>query len=140
MNGGAGMDRPDCDAVLCLPTPRGYVMSPPSPRPCVPAPPAQPPLPRFFTPAPTLITSPLQGAAYQTGDWLDYLPPEAGGRAASRPGSAAGAARPAPAAASQPAAQGQLTQQQQQLGRILYVRDSGSELDSDEDPDDDLDI
>lgn len=81
-----------------------------------------------------------QGAAYQTGDWLDYLPPEAGGRATSRPGSAAGAARPAPAAASQLAAQGQLTQQQQQLGRILYVRDSGSELDSDEDPDDDLDI
>ncbi len=86
---------------------------------------------------------PLQGAAYQTGDWLDYLPPEAGGRAASRPGSAAGQARPSPDAAaqqhvSQQAAPGQ--QQQQQLGRILYVRDSGSELDSDEDPDDDLDI
>ncbi|KAL4428190.1 hypothetical protein ABPG75_002279 [Micractinium tetrahymenae] len=91
-----------------------------------------------------------QGAAYQTGDWLDYLPPEAGGRSASRPGSAAGAAKPAPAAAAagqqpagqQAAAQGQQQQGQQQgqLGRILYVRDSGSELDSDEDPDDDLDI
>lgn len=57
-----------------------------------------------------------QGAAYQTGDWRDYLPPEAGGRGAAGGGSG------------------------RRLGHILYVRDSGSEHDSDEDPDDDLDL
>ncbi len=89
----------------------------------------------------------MQGAAYQTGDFRDYLPPEAGGRA--RPGSAAGsrAGQPDPAALGTAAAataggEGQQQQQQQQrLGHILYVRDSASEPeDSDEDPDDDLDI
>lgn len=54
------------------------------------------------------------GQAYQTGDFKDYLPPAAGGRAM---GSGA-----------------------DKLGHILYVRDSASEYDSDEDPDDDLDI
>lgn len=73
--------------------------------------PSEPPLP------PLLCR--LQGAAYQTGDFRDYLPPEAGGRA--RPPSA-GAARP-PSAAAAPG-------EQQRLGHILYVRDSGSEHDS----------
>lgn len=85
-----------------------------------------------------------QSAAYQTGDFRDYLPPEAGGRA--RPGSAAGNRPAAPGASSMAVAAGGEGQQQQQqpqqrLGRILYVRDSASEPeDSDEDPDDDLDI
>ena len=52
--------------------------------------------------------------AYQTGDFKDYLPKAAGGQ-----GKGAG---------------------QGSLGHILYVRDSASEHDSDEDPDDDLDI
>lgn len=51
------------------------------------------------------------GALYRTGDFKDYLPVEAGGRAAGR-----------------------------KLGTITYVRDSDGEFDSDEDPDDDLDI
>ena len=57
-----------------------------------------------------------QGAslAYQTGDYKDYLPKAAGGQGK---GTGEGA-----------------------LGHILYVRDSASEHDSDEDPDDDLDI
>ncbi|KAL0046127.1 hypothetical protein WJX82_003208 [Trebouxia sp. C0006] len=54
------------------------------------------------------------GQAYKTGDFKDYLPQAAGG---SGRGSGEGS-----------------------LGRILYVRDSASEHDSDEDPDDDLDI
>ena len=54
------------------------------------------------------------GQAYQTGDFKDYLPKAAGGQGK---GTGEGA-----------------------LGHILYVRDSGSEHDSDEDPDDDLDI
>ncbi|KAL0019744.1 hypothetical protein WJX77_011084 [Trebouxia sp. C0004] len=54
------------------------------------------------------------GQAYKTGDFKDYLPQAAGG---SGRGSGAGS-----------------------LGHILYVRDSASEHDSDEDPDDDLDI
>lgn len=54
------------------------------------------------------------GQAYQTGNFKDYLPKAAGGQ-----GKGAG---------------------QDSLGHILYVRDSASEHDSDEDPDDDLDI
>ncbi|KAL3140510.1 hypothetical protein ABBQ32_005093 [Trebouxia sp. C0010 RCD-2024] len=54
------------------------------------------------------------GQAYQTGDFKDYLPKAAGGQ-----GNGTG---------------------QGSLGHILYVRDSASEHDSDEDPDDDLDI
>lgn len=54
-----------------------------------------------------------QGARYDPGtDFRQYLPPEAGGTA--------GGGR--------------------RLGHILYLRDSGSEADSDEDPDDDLDL
>lgn len=53
------------------------------------------------------------GSRYQTNDYRDYLPPEAGGHGLS----------------------------DKKLGHILYVRDSDSEEpDSDEDPDDDLDI
>lgn len=55
-----------------------------------------------------------RGKLYQTGDFKDYLPVAAGGHAA---GSG-----------------------EEQLGHILYVRDSSEEYDSDEDPDDDLDI
>jgi len=54
------------------------------------------------------------GQAYKTGDFKDYLPQAAGG---SGRGAGEGS-----------------------LGHILYVRDSASEHDSDEDPDDDLDI
>lgn len=54
------------------------------------------------------------GQAYQTADFKDYLPKAAGGQ-----GKGTG---------------------QGSLGHILYVRDSASEHDSDEDPDDDLDI
>lgn len=53
-----------------------------------------------------------EGAAYRTGDFRDYLPPEAGGTLEGG----------------------------RRLGHILYVRDSASEYDSDEDPDDDLDL
>lgn len=55
---------------------------------------------------------------YEAGDFRQYLPPAAGGYG---PGveDAAGSG---------------------QLGHILYVRDSEEEHDSDEDPDDDLDI
>ena len=102
-----------------------------------------------------------QRDAYQAGDWRDYLPPEAGGRGlpghgASVAAAAAGgrlqqqqqhqqaAAGPATTAAPAAAAAGGTAARQHQqaasLGRILYVRDSGSEADSDEDPDDDLDI
>lgn len=76
-------------------------------------------------------TTAVQGAAYQTGDFRDYLPPEAGGRAGSRPHSALSMAAGGAAAAAGDA---------QRLGHILYVRDSSSDHDSDEDPDDDLDI
>ncbi|DBA68866.1 TPA: hypothetical protein ACH3X2_013345 [Trebouxia sp. C0005] len=54
------------------------------------------------------------GQVYKTGDFKDYLPQAAGG---SGRGTGEGS-----------------------LGHILYVRDSASEHDSDEDPDDDLDI
>ena len=54
------------------------------------------------------------GQAYQTADFKDYLPRAAGGQSK---GAGEGA-----------------------LGHILYVRDTASEHDSDEDPDDDLDI
>lgn len=54
------------------------------------------------------------GSAYSSNDARDYLPPAAGGR-----GAGAG---------------------ESGLGHILYVRDSEEEYDSDEDPDDDLDI
>lgn len=68
--------------------------------------------------------------AYQTGDWKDYLPVAAGGRASGAHGAEAAGAP----AGMQPA----------QLGAITYVRDSDEEdgglHDSDEDPDDDLDI
>ncbi|KAI3428675.1 hypothetical protein D9Q98_007498 [Chlorella vulgaris] len=81
-------------------------------------------------------------AAYKTGDFRDYLPPEAGGRAAARPASAAGgaAAGAAGGAGAGTGAGGGEIGVRQGLGHILYVRDSGSEHDSDEDPDDDLDI
>lgn len=84
----------------------------------------------------------LQAAAYKTGDFRDYLPPEAGGRAAARPASAAGgaAAGAAGGAGAGTGAGGGEIGVRQGLGHILYVRDSGSEHDSDEDPDDDLDI
>ena len=52
-----------------------------------------------------------QHRAFQTGDFLDYLPKDAGGRAEGT-----------------------------KLGQIHYVRDSDEDFDSDEDPDDDLDI
>ncbi|GAB4818904.1 hypothetical protein N2152v2_005950 [Parachlorella kessleri] len=57
-----------------------------------------------------------QSTAYQTGDFRDYLPPAAGGHVTTGSGTA------------------------RKLGHILYVRDSASEHDSDEDPDDDLDL
>lgn len=67
--------------------------------------------------AKTLVKLPYEhrgdGSRYQTNDYRDYLPPEAGGHGLS----------------------------DKKLGHILYVRDSDSEEpDSDEDPDDDLDI
>jgi hypothetical protein len=74
------------------------------------------------------------GDAYRTGDWKDYLPRAAGGTGA------AGAQHTAHVqllddAPAQPAAR---------LGTITYTRDSDEENgglhDSDEDPDDDLDI
>ena len=89
---------------------------------------APPPPPRSSSPS----SIALQGAAYQTGDWRDYLPPEAGGRAG---GGGAAAASAGGQAEQQLDGQGG-----RRLGHILYVRDSGSEHDSDEDPDDDLDI
>lgn len=55
-----------------------------------------------------------QSSAYSTGDFLDYLPPAAGGHGAG-------------------GGQGK-------LGHIMYVRDSDNDADSDEDPDADLDI
>jgi hypothetical protein len=59
-----------------------------------------------------------EGGKWQTGDWKDYLPVVAGGRGGEVHSS-----------------------DHSGLGRILYVRDSdSSEPDSDEDPDDDLDI
>lgn len=59
-----------------------------------------------------------EGGKWQTGDWKDYLPVTAGGRGGEVHSS-----------------------DHSGLGRILYVRDSdSSEPDSDEDPDDDLDI
>lgn len=54
------------------------------------------------------------GRAYQTDNYRDYLPHAAGGHSK---GSGTG-----------------------ELGHIMYIRDSESEYDSDEDPDDDLDI
>ncbi|GLI68283.1 hypothetical protein VaNZ11_012643 [Volvox africanus] len=57
------------------------------------------------------------GAAYAAGDHAGYLPPAAGGTG--------------------PAAGGR---GQQSLGHILYVRDSASEADSDQELDEDLDI
>lgn len=76
------------------------------------------------------------GGAGQTSDWKDYLPTIAGGRAAGTHGVAAAAA--AHSAADATAAEGA------KLGQIHYVRDSDDENgglhDSDEDPDDDLDI
>ncbi len=76
------------------------------------------------------------GAGQTTGDWKDYLPTIAGGRAAGVHGQAAAAAAHTagdPAGAQEP-----------KLGHIHYVRDSDDENgglhDSDEDPDDDLDI
>ncbi|GIL53813.1 hypothetical protein Vafri_9439 [Volvox africanus] len=57
------------------------------------------------------------GAAYAAGDHAAYLPPAAGGTG--------------------PAAGGR---GQQSLGHILYVRDSASEADSDQELDEDLDI
>mmetsp|Transcript_26763 Transcript_26763/g.79480 ORF Transcript_26763/g.79480 Transcript_26763/m.79480 type:complete len:403 (-) Transcript_26763:79-1287(-) len=61
-------------------------------------------------------------ARYQTGQWKDYLPVSAGGMAGAQHHSDHAAA--------------EVTK----LGHILYVRDSEEEHDSDEDPDDDLDI
>eukprot|EP00879_Flechtneria_rotunda_P009501 GHRR01009945.1.p1 GENE.GHRR01009945.1~~GHRR01009945.1.p1 ORF type:complete len:258 (+),score=87.72 GHRR01009945.1:1676-2449(+) len=58
------------------------------------------------------------GKVYQAGDARQYLPPAAGGFG---PGAAD-------------------TADTRKLGHILYVRDSEEEHDSDEDPDDDLDI
>ena len=82
-----------------------------------------------------------QGAAYQTSDWKDYLPTAAGGRGGQ-------AHQPVPVGAAQTGAGGgagvAAQQQLPQLGAILYARDSADENgglhDSDEDPDDDLDI
>ena len=54
---------------------------------------------------------------YADTDFTSYLPPAAGGTGEGRPLEGAG-----------------------RLGHILYVRDSDEEYDSDEDPDDDLDI
>jgi hypothetical protein len=54
------------------------------------------------------------GTAYSTDDFRAYLPPAAGGH-----GSGSG---------------------EDGLGHIQYVRDSSESADSDEDPDDDLDI
>ena len=71
-----------------------------------------------------------QGIQYQTGDFRDYLPGPAGGHAGGQhpqdaPRSSGSGGDPAGAG---------------RLGHILYVRDSEEEHDSDEDPDDDLDI
>lgn len=74
-----------------------------------------------------------QGSAYQTGDWKDYLPAAAGGKAGQQH-------------ITQAAVPGGLVKQQEggMLGQIIYTRDSDEEdgglHDSDEDPDDDLDI
>ncbi|KAF5833055.1 hypothetical protein DUNSADRAFT_10761 [Dunaliella salina] len=111
-----------------------------------------------------------QHGQYRTSDWRDYLPPSAGGRnpanaqharhlAPARPSVPHPAAPANDNATAQPdSMNGPETSAQQQqagkgqavgeaLGRILYVRDSddgaasdGGLLDSDEDPDDDLDI
>ena len=64
-----------------------------------------------------------QGSRFQTSDYRDYLPGPAGGHAG----------RQHPLDADE-------QQQVSRLGRIHYVRDSEEEHDSDEDPDDDLDI
>lgn len=72
-----------------------------------------------------------QGTVYQTGDWKDYLPESAGGRAGQQ--HITQAAVLGVAATSQP----------KQLGQIIYTRDSDDEdglHDTDSDPDDDLDI
>jgi hypothetical protein len=55
------------------------------------------------------------GKAYASGDARQYLPPAAGGYGPGVDGPG-------------------------KLGHILYVRDSEEEHDSDEDPDDDLDV
>jgi hypothetical protein len=64
-----------------------------------------------------------QGSRFQTADYRDYLPGPAGGHAG----------RQHPLDADE-------QQQVSRLGHIHYVRDSEEEHDSDEDPDDDLDI
>jgi len=76
-----------------------------------------------------------QAQAYQTGDFRDYLPVAAGGKAGGQAllGQAAGSGTAGQAAAGDDGGVAR-------LGRILYVRDSEEEHDSDEDPDDDLDI
>ncbi|KAG2484813.1 hypothetical protein HYH03_016464 [Edaphochlamys debaryana] len=77
-------------------------------------------------------------AAYAAGDHEAYLPPAAGGRGpgAGRGGAGSGAAAAAVAGAGR---EGGGTADAP-LGHILYVRDSASEADSDQDLDEDLDI
>lgn len=72
------------------------------------------------------------GRQYETGDFRDYLPVPAGGHAGSQhvQDYAAGAAAGAEGGGAEVT----------RLGHILYTRDSEEEHDSDEDPDDDLDI
>jgi len=74
-----------------------------------------------------------QGTAYKTGDWKDYLPESAGGRAGQQHISQAAVPGAAAAPVGEP----------KQLGQIIYTRDSDDEdglHDTDSDPDDDLDI
>ncbi len=76
-------------------------------------------------------------AAYSTGDWKDYLPVAAGGRTGANHSQ-----RPAHVVLD-PVSQTRGQEQGQQLGSIHYIRDSeddGGLHDSDEDPDDDLDL
>ncbi|GLC47409.1 hypothetical protein PLESTB_001960800 [Pleodorina starrii] len=69
-------------------------------------------------------------AAYAAGDHVAYLPPAAGG---TGPGTAAAAGRGGDRGGGGGGGGGG-------LGHILYVRDSGSEADSDQELDEDLDI
>ncbi len=76
-----------------------------------------------------------QAKQYQTEDFRDYLPTAAGGYAAGQHAQDIDAVAAAAASAAAPSAP-----EVSRLGHILYVRDSEEEHDSDEDPDDDLDI